>query len=128
MAPGQRPWLHRVWYGTDTEPGLRDCWSGDVPGVRLQTVEAVVNWRDPSTNLVHTVDYRTNDAWFEARPRNVSRWKSMLCGVSVGITEDGDVDVPGSLVLRPFLHTRDEPTCLGCLVWSPEQYENEADG
>lgn len=87
-----------------------------------------MNWRDPETNLVHTVNYRTNESLFTVGARVPTKWKTMLCGVSVRITDDGDVDVPGSLVLRPFMHTQDEATCLGCIVWSPEQYENEAEG
>lgn len=90
-------------------------------------MEDLVNWRDPETNLVHTVNYRSNGPWLEMGARVPIRWKTMLCGVSVRITDDGDVDIPGALVLRPFLHTQDEATCLACVVWSPEQYENDAE-
>ncbi len=88
-----------------------------------------MNWRDPETDLVHTVDYRSNLTWdFGMGARVKSDTKRMLCGVTIKITDGDLVDIPGALVLRPFLHTRDDATCLGCLVVDPKAAENDADG
>jgi hypothetical protein len=83
----------------------------------------------PETDLVHTVDYRENFTWdFGMGAKVKEATKRMLCGVTIKITDGDLVDIPGALVLRPFLHARDGAACLGCLVTSPEAHENEAEG
>ena len=88
-----------------------------------------MNWRDPETDLVHTVDYRANFTWdFGMGAKVKEAKKTMMCGISIRIRDGDLVDIPGALVLRPFLHTSDDATCLGCIVSCPEAAENEADG
>lgn len=91
-----------------------------------------MNWRDPTTNLVHTVDYRTNTVEMWGVDRAV--WgndRFMGCGLRVGVTKDGLLEPAfqgaKQYVLKPWLHTEDHPTCLECVVWTAEAYENEAD-
>lgn len=79
-----------------------------------------MNWRDPRTDLVHIVNYSDNSAmaWsIRARTEGGNRW--MCCGHEVKVTRDGFLDWE-SPVLVSFSHTNDMPTCLACIVWTPD--------
>lgn len=79
-----------------------------------------MNWRDPHTDLVHVVNYGEDAAMaWSSRARQESGYRWMRCGHGVKVTRDGHLD-RGFLVLAPFFHTEDMPTCLECVVWTPE--------
>ncbi len=91
----------------------------------------MVNWRDPFTDVVHVVNYGNIDnenAWVEhSHQRQTER--AMVCGLTVQVTRDGLIDRKEALVLLPWAHTRDHPSCLACvsgiqstetLTWDPD--------
>jgi hypothetical protein len=85
-----------------------------------------VNWRDPKTNLVHTVNYRTPDwanEWSDdPQPMPNKSVRFMVCGLTVGVTQEGLLapeHQAQKYILLPWLHTQDEVSCLECLCWHP---------
>lgn len=77
-----------------------------------------MNWRDPDTNLVHIVDYgrEGTNMWATRTPSSL---RVMVCGLDVNVTRDGLIEpfsqAKPQLVLRPWSHTQDPPTCLACI-------------
>lgn len=77
----------------------------------------MVSWRDPFTDVVHLVNYGNIDnenAWVE-RSHQQQTERAMVCGLSVNVTRDGLIKREEALVLLPWAHTRDHPTCLACV-------------
>lgn len=87
-------------------------------------LEDGLNWRDPRTDLVHIVNYHEHESpWFSSRTGPMGD-RAMYCGQLVHVDVDGSFR-PGGLISAPFIHTNDMPTCLACIVWTPEVGEGE---
>jgi hypothetical protein len=91
----------------------------------------MVNWRDPFTDVVHIVNYGNieNENMWTKHSYQRETERAMVCGLSVSVTRDGLIKREEALVLLPWTHTREHPTCLACvggvrswetLRWDPD--------
>lgn len=77
-------------------------------------LERVVNWRDPVTSVIHVVNYSKTNAW-GSRTDDSDRW--MVCGLVVNVLQDATLASVGtSLIMLPWMHTTDDPTCIACVA------------
>lgn len=84
-----------------------------------------MNWRDPKTDLVHIVNYHAYESpWFSSRTGEMGD-RTMCCGLHLRVDVGGAFDLANGLFMQ-FNHTSDIPTCLVCIVWTPDTATEEA--